>query len=136
MNTPNKEGLDATQKLWSSSHPQCLADTLVRKLLHASGWEIIERHVTHYRWLLLGPLRHFQAFARRFQFPHRDPKWNHWCNVYMNLCDNTSLICPTQALLLCMAQGEPPGNFILMATTIVLSAAKSPLVISMGDAFS
>ena len=35
-----------------------------------------------------------------------------------------------------MARGEPPLSFILMAPTIVLSLAKSPLVILMGDTFS
>ena len=36
-NTPNKEGVDATQKLWSSPPPQFLADMLVEKLRHAKG---------------------------------------------------------------------------------------------------
>ena len=36
-NTPNKEGFDATQKLWSSPPLQGLADTLVQKLRHARG---------------------------------------------------------------------------------------------------
>ena len=73
----------------------------------------------------MGPLQDSQAFAKR----------SHWCDVQMNMCEDTSPICPTQALLLCMARGEPPGTFILMAATIVLSTAKSPLVILMGIPF-
>ena len=54
----------------------------------------------------------------------------------MNLCEETSPICSTRALLLCMARGEPPQTFIVMALTIAISPVKSQLVISIGDTFS
>ena len=57
-------------------------------------------------WLL----KHFQAFARIFQFLHGPPKWSHWCDVKMNSCDDTFTIRPTQALLLCMASPHEPSH--------------------------
>ena len=63
-NTPNKEGLDATQKLWCSPSPQRLADTLVQNLKHARGWENIVRHGTHYCRLLLGAVKAFPSFCK------------------------------------------------------------------------
>ena len=73
-NKPNKEGLDATKKLWSSPPPQRLADTLVEKLRHARGWEKIERPDTHYRRLLLWATKTFRSFGKEITFSARTSK--------------------------------------------------------------
>ena len=72
--TPNKEGLDATQKLWSLPHPQWLADTLVHKLGQARGWENMERHGTHYRRLLIGAVKAFPSSRKEIAISARTPK--------------------------------------------------------------
>ena len=70
-NTPNKEGLDATQKLWSSPPPQRLADMLVQNLGHARGREKIDRRGTHYRRLLLGAVKAFPSFCKEIAISAR-----------------------------------------------------------------
>ena len=73
-NTPNKEGLDATQNLWSSPPPQRIADTLVEKLRHARGWEKIERHGIPIQRLLLGAVKAFRNFRKEIAISARTSK--------------------------------------------------------------
>ena len=110
-NTPNKECLDATQKLWSLQPGKCLADMLVEKMRHARGREKMERRDTHYQRLLLGAVEAFPSFRKEIAISAPTSRMEPlvcWCDVHMNLCDNTSPICPTQALSLCRGRREPP----------------------------